>query len=101
MQINHSATRPKRSSILRTHYRTAASGQHDSLGSAKVFDNSLLALTKTLLTLNIKDPGNIRTGSLLDFLIGVFKRQAQLFSQQPPDGAFTSPHRTNQDQISH
>src|SRR3989344_51053 len=101
MQIDHMSTEPKGNTVFSTHCRTAAGGKHHTIDIAKVCDHRLLTLTKSLLAFNIKDPRNICARTLLNLFIRVFERQPQLFSKQTPDGAFTSPHRANKDQIPH
>lgn len=75
--------------------------QHYPVQHAKIGDSSVLALTEAALTFHIEDQGNASAGALLDLLVRVLERQAQLFGKQTPDGALTSSHRANEDQILH
>src|SRR3546814_8133733 len=83
------------------HHRAAAGGQHHTVERAQFGDHRLLAVTKARLAFLIEDPWDIGARAQFNFLVGIFEWQAQLFGQQTADGAFSSAHRPNKNQISH
>src|SRR5690606_34152976 len=101
VQVDNPATLANSLAVLGTHHHTTACRQNQAILRAKLSNHSLLALTKALLPLYIEDPGNIRPRTLLDFLIGIFEQVTHFLGQQAPDGAFTSTHRADQNQIGH
>ncbi|MNP46844.1 hypothetical protein D3C76_1408700 [compost metagenome] len=101
MQINHPPTGMQCPTIGFAHDRAPACRQHHTVAIAQLGNHCLLAITKTRFAFLIEDPRDIGARAQFNFLIGIFEWQAQLFGQQPADGAFSSPHRSNKNQISH
>src|SRR5690606_28143449 len=101
MQVYDPPPGPQRLAILRPQHHAAAGSDHHAFELAELRDHRLFTLAKTLLALDIEDPGDIGTGTLLDFLVRILEVQLQLFGQQPPDGALSSTHRADQDYVLH
>lgn len=91
----------QRQAIGFAHHRAAAGRQDHAIGGAQLGDHGLFPITKARLTFLIEDPRDIGARAQLNFLIGIFEWQAQLFGQQATNGAFASPHWPNKNQISH
>src|SRR5690606_21956065 len=59
MQVDDSPSRMQSLTILWTHHRPTARGQHQTILLRQLGNYCLLPLTKALLTLDIEDPRNI------------------------------------------
>ncbi|GGB98413.1 hypothetical protein GCM10011352_25670 [Marinobacterium zhoushanense] len=73
LEIHDKAARLKVVSIFWTQNRTASRSQYDPGLLRKLVDNRLFAITKSRLSFDIEDPGNISSGPLLNSLIRVDK----------------------------
>ncbi|MND53733.1 hypothetical protein D3C80_447790 [compost metagenome] len=101
MQVDDPAAGAQGLAVGRAQHRAATGRQDHAILLADLLDHRLFAITEALLTLDVEDPRNIRPGTLFDFLIGVLEGKTQFFGKQTPDGAFSCPHRADQNQISH
>src|SRR5690606_1872281 len=101
MQVYHPPAGTHGLAVFRSQDGAAAGGDDLALLQTQLGEYALLAVTKTLLTLDVEYPWDVRAGALFDFFVGVLEGQPQFLGQQPPDGAFSSAHRAYDDQILH
>ena len=101
MQVHNPATGAQHLAVTVAHHRPAAGGDHHAVGGAEFGEHGLLALAETDLALDIEDPWDIRAAPLFDLLVGVLEREMQLLGEQAPDGALSSTHRADEDQVDH
>jgi predicted dienelactone hydrolase len=73
------------------HHRAAAGGENDTVTLRQLVDHLLLAIAKSLLALDIENPGYIRTGALLDLGVGVQEFQLQGARQEAPMVVLPAP----------
>ena len=85
--------------IRRAFNGTASSCQHDTLFQGELVDDVFLAVAKTLLSLDIEDPGHLGAAALFDFGIRVVEGPIQRFRKQAANGAFTHRHETNEEDV--
>ena len=81
MQIYNTPTGPKGPTVIWPQYSSATSCQHYALHLAEIGDRSLLTLSKALLAFHIEDQRNAGPRALLDFLVGITKRQPKLLGK--------------------
>ena len=89
-------TGTQRLPVFRTHHHATARRQHHIIPECHLFDDLLLPVTKALLPLHIKDPGNVGTCALLDLGIGIGKLQLQVLGQVFANGRLAGPHGADQ-----
>ena len=100
-QINDLSTGAQCATIVLPQHSAPTRSQHYSVQHAKVGNGGVLALTEAAFTFHIENQGDTGASALLDLLVRVLERQAQLFGKQTPDGALASSHRAYEDQILH
>ena len=78
---------------------TSSRCQNHPLLRSQLINRLDFATPETVFSLDFENPRHCRTGSCLDFMVGIDKTHTQLFCQQTSDCRFPRPHQTDQKDI--
>src|SRR5690606_4979211 len=96
---NHDATGSDGTPVRLTGDSAATGSQHNAAALGQLIDHRFLAPPESFLPFHVKNPRNIRAGTRFNFMVGVDEFVIQDLGKLTPDGAFSSTHRANQNNV--